>query len=135
MVTVTAELLREGQARTGLWNKEQLMIFDAWNGSGQKKGWTLQAIGTRITEEQRTRFLALKGAHLNKKLRAASKTEPFQVETSVRRQGDSVPDHRVSDEHLVTLLTGALREFDRIGDPQLLNAKRWVELVIQELKC
>lgn len=58
-VIVTNELVRQGQSERGGWNREQLRILGVkWP---PKKGWRSRVLGRRISEEDRDRFLAIRG--------------------------------------------------------------------------
>ncbi len=74
MVTVTQELLEQGLSVNGAWSRKQLVAIGVPVRKRFKliKGWKDRLIGSVITEQQKTRFLALKDAHIKKDI-----TEPL----------------------------------------------------------
>ncbi len=61
MVTVTRELLEQGKGRRGALNAKQVI---ALGDDFTVSGWRWRLMGKSITEQQKTRFLELKDAHL-----------------------------------------------------------------------
>lgn len=63
MVTVTRQLLEQGLSRNGALNARQV---NALGDNITVSGWRWRIMGKYITEQQKTRFLELKDAHLPK---------------------------------------------------------------------
>ncbi len=63
MVTITRELLEQGLSRNGALNARQVL---ALGDNITQSGWRWRLMGKSITEQQETRFLELKDAHLPK---------------------------------------------------------------------
>ena len=66
MVIVTNSLLEQGISCNGSWSRKQLEALGVPIGRGFKlwKGWKDRLIGSKITEQQKNDFLALKNKHI-----------------------------------------------------------------------
>jgi len=67
MLAVTKQLMFDGMSRNGSWSGKQLRVLGVKDYL-HEPGWRRRLEGTIITEQQKNEFLALKNAHLNRKI-------------------------------------------------------------------